>query len=52
MLVYRLGYELATYVDSRDYQEIPGLTDQFPDEVRVKHCISTWKIALKALARR
>ncbi|KAK2140291.1 hypothetical protein LSH36_1404g00023 [Paralvinella palmiformis] len=47
-----LGYVLATYLDSRDYPEIPSLTDQqFPDEVCVKHCVSTWKIAMDVFLR-
>ncbi|KAK2142977.1 hypothetical protein LSH36_890g00063 [Paralvinella palmiformis] len=47
-----LGFSLNTYLDGREYPHIPRLTnEQFPEEVCVKHCVSTWKVAAEILAK-
>jgi len=39
---------LEEYLEQRGLAAIPALTDgRFPDDIKVKHCVAVWKMALR-----
>ena len=52
LCLYRFSYLLDEYLQMRGLAAIPALSDgRFPDELKVKHCIAVWKMALVLACR-